>query len=102
VKNVTKASNTWIKRKSMGLLHNQKDLSHRIFCMRIQSFEPDINGENDDIEIESDSIYDVEIEEEDDELENTVNDTVNKTFINHPQVNNSVKIVSLELLQNLM
>ena len=65
---------------------------------RRQVVEPEKDDEIDDIETKSDSINDDEIEEEDDidGLENSVNDTVNKTFINHSQVNNSEKMFKCE------
>ena len=60
--------------------------------------KPEKYDENDDIETESDSINDNKIEEEDDidGLENSVNGTVNKTFINHLQVNNSEPMFKCE------
>ena len=70
------------------------------FCMfkHRNNVEPEKDDENDIIEIESDSIHDDEtVQEEDiDELENSVNDTVNKTFVNHSQVNTSEQMFKCE------
>jgi hypothetical protein len=72
----------------------------RNFCMfkHRKIVETEKEDEIYDIETTSDSINVDEIEEEDG-LENSVNDTVNRTFINHSQDNNSEKMFKCEICE---